>query len=309
MAEEEAEKNDSQRSWQDFEKLIYNIYKQLEPLANVKHNDFILGVESNIPRQIDISIRNKIANHELLIIIQAKKLKKRADINVLGEFDSVIRDVRASKGVLVCNAGFTKSAKEYAAKKKIDLCTAHDASMKEWRGEIQIPVIKKSRKVSIKIKHQYIPNQRITIDSVPLPFPEIAIKEFLKKWERDELDKNQGSHYIELDRDMIKPENSLYALKTGIEYDVMNRYHFKFFKPTDYIGIKDYVTQNFTPTFIEFKENIPFQNDGTWQYIPSLNEISIETSHLQIEVVDIDILRRKMIRVNWDSMPPAPSNI
>ena len=40
--------------------------------------------------------------------------KKSADIKILGEFDSVIRDIRASGGILICNTGFTKTAKEYA---------------------------------------------------------------------------------------------------------------------------------------------------------------------------------------------------
>lgn len=299
MGKAKIETSESEKNWKDFEELIYSIYKKIEPLADVKHNDFIIGLESNTPRQIDISIRSKIANHEILIIIQAKKTKKRADINVLGEFDSVIRDVRASKGVLICNAGFTKGSKEYAKKRKIDLCTAHDASIKEWQTEIQIPVLKKSIKVSLTVQHHYLPGKEVKIDGVTFPYPEIAVTEFLRKWENNELTKEEGTHYIELDKKAFQFPNSIMSLKTGIEYKIEYRYHFKFFKPVDYRGIRDYISENFTPSFMEFKESIPFFNDGTWQYVPSLSEISINTSHLHIEIVDIDFLKKKMIRVNW----------
>lgn len=73
------------------------------------------------------------------MIVQAKNHKKPADIKIVGEFDSVIRDLRASKGISICSVGFTRTAKEYAKRLKIDLYTAHD----NWQTEIQIPVIKK----------------------------------------------------------------------------------------------------------------------------------------------------------------------
>lgn len=54
-----------------FEDLIFKIYKELEPHATIIKNDMIMGFETSTKREIDISIRQKIADHELLIIIQA----------------------------------------------------------------------------------------------------------------------------------------------------------------------------------------------------------------------------------------------
>jgi hypothetical protein len=96
--------------WLEYEELAARIYADLEPQARVKHNDMIKGQESGIERQIDVSIRDTIAGHEILVIVQARKRSRPADVNVVGEFASVIRDVRASKGVLICNAGFTSAA-------------------------------------------------------------------------------------------------------------------------------------------------------------------------------------------------------
>jgi hypothetical protein len=285
--------------WQDYEKLIHTIYTELEPLADVRHNDFIEGIESGIKRQIDISVRTKVANHEILMIIQAKNLKHKADIKVIGEFDSVIRDVRASKGILICNAGFTNSAKEYAKKRKIDLYTAHDASVKEWQTEIQVPVIKRSIKVHLTVQHTYVAVGPTKIDKVKLELPVYALNEFLKKWENNEIPKTLGTHTMELEREAIKIHDDLLPLISTIKYSIVHRHHFKFFIPQEYRGLKDYITQKFKPSFIVFNEAIPFLNDGTWKHVEDIGDISLNASHLQIEIVEIDLINQKMFRAEW----------
>ena len=127
--------------WLDFEKMIARVYQTISPRALVKHNDSIQGMDSGIERQIDVSVRFKEAGCAFLIIVQAKNYKNPADINVVGEFATVIKDVRASKGVLICNAGFTQGAQQLAISLGIDLCTAHDAETKDWRAILTIPVV------------------------------------------------------------------------------------------------------------------------------------------------------------------------
>ncbi len=290
----------NKKEWKEYEELIYKIYKELEPVADVKLNDFILGYNSFVERQIDVSIRSKIASHEILIIVQAKNYKKRADVTIVDQFSGVIQDVRASKGILICNSGFTKTAKEYAQKLKIDLCTAHDASNKNWQTEIQIPVIKKSITVELKIQHHYVVMTQATINGITIPFPEQTLMLFLKKWENDEISKEPGVHHLALDEANMKLNANLLPIKNGIEYKVVHRHHLKFFKPIEYRGIKDYITEKFTPTFMTFNENIPFSNDGTWNYIENPEDISIKTLHLNIELLDIGFLKKKMIRFEWE---------
>lgn len=220
-------------------------------------------------------------------------------MNIVGEFASVITDLGASKGILICSAGFTKGAKDYANRLKIDLCTAHDASKKEWQTEIQIPVIKKSIKVDVKIQHHYVPMGDISIDHIEIPYPADILDIFIKKWENDEIPKEHGTHYLSLDREAIQYHKDLMPVKNGIEYKVNNRFHFKFFVPNEYRGIKDYITQKFTPTFMAFSETIPFSDDGSWKYIASPEEVSLNTLHLDIEIIDISMLSKKMVRLKW----------
>lgn len=128
-------------SWREFEELAAQIYRELSPDAVVTHDDKIQGFESETLRQIDVSIRFKIAAHDLLTIIQAKDIGRPADLNVVGEFATVIRDVRANKGILICRSGFSESAQILAQKHGIDLCNIHDAQSRDWALEVQLPVL------------------------------------------------------------------------------------------------------------------------------------------------------------------------
>jgi hypothetical protein len=125
----------------DYEKLVAKIYRDLEPYAVITHDDKIKGAESNIERQIDVSIRTALAGHEILVIVQAKHMRRPADVNIVGEFKAVIEDVRASKGVLVCSSGFTEAALEYGRGLGIDLCSAVDAQNRKWSLDLKIPLV------------------------------------------------------------------------------------------------------------------------------------------------------------------------
>ncbi|HEV3438995.1 MAG TPA: restriction endonuclease, partial [Gemmata sp.] len=126
--------------WLDYQKLVASIYRDMEGNAIVTHDDKIRGRHTGIERQIDVSIRTNIAGHSLLIIVQAKHRNRPADVNIVGEFKSVIEDVGAAKGVLICSKGFTSPALEYGRTVGIDLCTAHDAQSRKWAIELKIPL-------------------------------------------------------------------------------------------------------------------------------------------------------------------------
>jgi hypothetical protein len=286
------------KTGKEFEELIFGIYKELLPHAEVKWNDHILGRDSKVERQIDISIRLKIASHEILIIVQAKDQKKAADVNVLGEFESVIRDVGASKGILICNSGFTKSAKDFAISKKIDICSAHDAVKVNWQTRIEVPVIKKSISVKVAIRHTMVPLGNVTMDGVMLPDISDTFNIFLSAWEAGKLNKEPGEHRLTLNKDLLSQLNKeVIGLESYINYEISHRYHFKFFQPVDYRGIKDFLTKNFKPSFISFSETIPFLNDGTWKFVPDVSAVALNALHLNVEMVHFDIAKMHMVRI------------
>ena len=111
--------------WREFEELARQILAELQPLVEVKRNDFIYGHLSGAKRQIDVSIRWLSGDDSYLTIVQAKDHNRAASIKIVDEFLSVIKDVRAIGGILICRSGFTRKAYNYARKCGVGLLNLH----------------------------------------------------------------------------------------------------------------------------------------------------------------------------------------
>jgi hypothetical protein len=133
----------SRPQWKLYEELAHRIFTELLPFADVKLDDHIQGAESESKRQIDVSARwTDPDGDDRLLVVQVKDYKSRADVNVVGEFRSVLLDVRASRGILICSGGFSKSAKTYAANLGISLYTLHDAESVQWSRQLTVAIVR-----------------------------------------------------------------------------------------------------------------------------------------------------------------------
>jgi len=124
-----------------YERFVFEKLKRLFADGIVKLNDMILGNESGIEREIDVSVRLSVGGTEVLYIVQCKDWVSRVDINVLGELSAVMQDVGAAKGFLLCTAGFYATNHQYALRRGIELVTIEDIQSDKWTLEIQIPLV------------------------------------------------------------------------------------------------------------------------------------------------------------------------
>jgi len=105
----------AETKWKRFEKLIHQIHTQLAPPdAIVTLNDKIIGSESKVERQLDVTIRVRVAQYNILIVIECKDEARPVDVGTMGEFASLLRDVKANKGVLISSSGCTPAAIDMA---------------------------------------------------------------------------------------------------------------------------------------------------------------------------------------------------
>jgi hypothetical protein len=81
---------------------VQRIRQQLAPTAEVLHNVHLPGRHSKTNRQIDVLVRQKIGQYEMLIVLDAKDHARPIDVNGIGEFLALVDDVGAHKGALVC---------------------------------------------------------------------------------------------------------------------------------------------------------------------------------------------------------------
>jgi hypothetical protein len=126
--------------WKRFEKLIHGIHTQFGK-ETVTLDDRIIGCESKTERQLDITIRATINQYRILIVIECKDEARPIDVGAVGEFASLLRDVKANKGVMISTSGYTAAGVEMARAQGIDTRTYLDTENIDWKSEVTIPVL------------------------------------------------------------------------------------------------------------------------------------------------------------------------
>jgi hypothetical protein len=148
-------------AFRELELLVAKIQKQLAPNANILHDVKLDGRFSKTKRQIDVLVCERIGQYEISIIIDCKDYNKPADVKDVEEFDGLLKDVGAQKGVLVCPKGFSAAAKTRAEYFQIDLYSPFDTDIHQWTVKATIPAICDFRSVTMSLT---------LTTSAPLPF-------------------------------------------------------------------------------------------------------------------------------------------
>lgn len=294
--------------YKQFEKLGKKILKELSPKADVKWNDHIYGHDSKIKRQIDVSIRAEIDGHKILEIVQLKNWKNKANVNAVGEFASVVKDVRATSGILVCKSGFTSQAKKYAKNIGIKLINLHDAESRDWNQDIKIPVLWIEYYLTVmlggKIHSKYSGTVNFGKKSKTALSPDKGktfvdlLSVFTEKWNNWEIPKipNKKHEYT-----VPQKLEARGISKNGIEYwqpldSLKFVYEIKrknallgYFKPKECRGIIDYQNDDvFIASNLPPLNELPTTPKKGWQKIddPDKIAVNIKTTKLTMEKFD-----------------------
>ena len=81
MGEKGDEVVKSKQKWRRFEELVAQIQCELAPNAIVTHDDKIKGQDSLELRQVDVTVKQKIGQYEMLIAIDCKDFTDPVDVN------------------------------------------------------------------------------------------------------------------------------------------------------------------------------------------------------------------------------------
>src|ERR1700722_6292994 len=95
--------------YKELEKLVARIQQLLAPRSQVIHNTKLIGRRTRRMRQIDVLVKDKVAQFDINIIVDCKDYKNPVDVKGVEEFYGLLDDVGAQKGVLVCPKGFTET--------------------------------------------------------------------------------------------------------------------------------------------------------------------------------------------------------
>jgi hypothetical protein len=138
----------------ELEILVAKIQAQLAPDAEVIHDARLNGRKSNRSRQIDVLVRQKIGQYEMLIVLDCKDYARPVDVKGVEEFYGLLDDVGANKGALVCPRGFTPAAKTRATGYQIDLYSPIDTDPHKWQALVAVPVMCDFRGAAIAFKFE-----------------------------------------------------------------------------------------------------------------------------------------------------------
>lgn len=263
--------------WQEYEKLAARIYSELEPYAHVSHDDRIEGADTGRKRQVDVSIRATVAGIDLLVVVQAKNYARPANINSVDAFASVVRDLRAAKGILICNAGFTKQAKVYARNIGIDLCSLHDAQSRNWSLDIKLPLLWIDLLPSVNLEFQCFLEAGDSIPSDPRQWVLSAdggktrllpLQTFERRWNARELDRRCGMihNLVPEQRDIkVQVDKGVWRLVQSliIKYVIHRRAWLGYFRSSECRGILNRIKDEFTVSYFNIGD-VPMVRDESW---------------------------------------------
>jgi hypothetical protein len=133
----------------DLEILAAKIQAQLAPDAEVLHDVKLDGRLSGRSRQVDVLVKQRIGQYEMLIVLDCKDYARPVDVKGVEEFHGLLADVGAHKGALVCPRGFTAAAKTRAQGLQVDLYSPVDTDPHKWQARVSAPVICDFRSAAI----------------------------------------------------------------------------------------------------------------------------------------------------------------
>jgi hypothetical protein len=130
--------------WKEYEIYITRHFQRLFPESSIQHNIRRKGLMSKTQRQIDILIEGKVAGFDLSIIVDCKYFNKKVDVKEVESFLSFLQDLKASKGILITNNGYSKAAYNRATydTQDIELRIINFEDLDKFQGFMAIPYSK-----------------------------------------------------------------------------------------------------------------------------------------------------------------------
>lgn len=289
----------------EYEDFVYKIFSEFFKDFLLKQNDRIIGNQSGRLREIDVSIRGKVDNTDLLFVVQAKDYKNhKADLNVIGNFSSVIKDIGASKGFLVCASGFAKSNSKYAQTLGIELLSVEDIESNKWKAIIEIPIIYVCYIIYYKISSSIPGNLLAELFKSQKNFS--LTNEDQKNFSIDggktflhindhivNFIKNGKANFIDKKEIIFETPLRLSKFPTfefptsSLIIEPQKKAFLKYIVPAEYRGIRDHLNKSFIPTTIKIS-NISFELDSTFVPIDE-NSIPINPVGYSIKVETVMI--------------------
>ena len=128
-------------NWKNYEKIIYEDFKQTYPDAHITHDVRIAGRYSKEDRQIDILIEDQVADYPIKIVVDTKYRSRKIHVKEVEEFIAMVEDVGANLGVIITPKGYSEAAikRAHNGPCDIDLDIVNFDDLSINQGKLGIP--------------------------------------------------------------------------------------------------------------------------------------------------------------------------
>jgi hypothetical protein len=273
--------------WRRFEELVAQVQKELAPNAVVTHDDRIRGHDSGKPRQIDITVKQRVGQYDILIAIDCKDYKSPVDVKDVGGFIELIKDIRANKGVMVAANGFTDTARRIGENAGLNLYRLVDTEAHDWQTYVSIPVVCDFRGVK---KYQFLFHAPTSHSLPQVDWGEVILHDANHKplgtavdllksnWNSNRLPSEPGEHVnILLNEEplTIVHNDSFFKVNVAVNIIVESKLYFGQLPLTRVKGFRDeysgcLLTRELTTDWLDAREV-----EKNWRRLEKENEIAI----------------------------------
>ena len=273
----------------DLEQLVARIQMQLAPNSEVLHDVKLDGRQSKRKRQIDVLVRQNIGQYEIQVVIECKDYTRPINVKAVEEFYGLLDDVGAHKGVLVCPAGFSSTAKTRAEGLQIDLYSPVDTDPHKWQAKVAIPALCDFRSAAMSFGMR---------TSTPFTMPYdffaentlyddennergTALENAVNKWNAGKYPTEVGEHrdLSLLDTLTVKMDNGygvIVPVDLYVSLNVKNDLYFGQFPITQLSGFKDELRGGIIANAFTVGILNPEEVEGNWQKIALVDEAPIK---------------------------------
>lgn len=98
--------------WRIYERFVASLQSERATDAvTVIPNTTLIGCITGIERQVDVLIDARVQEDVgRRVIVDAKRRRRRINVKDVEEFEGMMRDCRAQRGIIVCSSGYTDAA-------------------------------------------------------------------------------------------------------------------------------------------------------------------------------------------------------
>ena len=125
------------KPWKIFEVAVSNFIDALDPNASVTHDAMVPDRDTGTPRQRDVWIEAKVANHfPIKVLVSCKRYRKKLNQMDIDHFNGELASSEAQLGVIYSHAGFAENAIKKAKLLGISCCQLYHGSQPDIPGKI-----------------------------------------------------------------------------------------------------------------------------------------------------------------------------